>query len=119
MFYRSAFLLVPALLFQSLMCRAQETTGPTANPAAETLPTINLSLKQAVDIALSPEGNARIQIAEELIRQAKARSAQVRAALLPNIDASVSQQSMTRNLAAVRSWSTTRSGTCWTSRLAA
>ena len=100
MFYRSAFLLVPALLFQSLMCRAQETTGPTANPAAETLPTINLSLKQAVDIALSPEGNARIQIAEELIRQAKARSAQVRAALLPNIDASVSQQSMTRNLAA-------------------
>ena len=100
MYYRSAFFLVPALLFQSLMCRAQETTGPTADPAAEILPTINLSLKQAVDIALSPEGNARIQIAEELIRQAKARSAQVRAALLPNIDASVSQQSMTRNLAA-------------------
>jgi outer membrane protein len=100
MYYRSAFFLVYVLLFQSLMCRAQETIGPTADPAAETPPVIHLSLMQAVDIALSPQGNARIQIAEELIRQAKAQSAQVRAALLPNIDASVSQQSMTRNLAA-------------------
>jgi outer membrane protein len=100
MYYRSAFFLIPVLSLQSLVCGAQETIVPTADPAAETVPTINLSLKQAVDIALSPEGNARIQIAEELIRQAKAQSAQVRAALLPNIDASVSQQSMTRNLAA-------------------
>jgi outer membrane protein len=100
MHYRSAFFLVPVLLFQALMSRAQETVSPTENPAAETVPVINLSLKQAVDIALSPKGNTRIQIAEELIRQAKAQSAQVRAALLPNIDASVSQQSMTRNLAA-------------------
>ncbi|HYK90914.1 MAG TPA: TolC family protein [Acidobacteriota bacterium] len=62
--------------------------------------TLQLSLKQAVDIALSPDGNARVRIAEQLIRQAQARSAQARAALLPNLDASVSQQSQTRNLAA-------------------
>jgi outer membrane protein len=61
---------------------------------------VKLSLKQAVEIAGSPEGNARVQLARELVRQAEARSAQVRAALLPNFDASVSEQSQTRNLAA-------------------
>ena len=37
---------------------------------------VKLSLKQAVDIALAPEGSARIQLAEELVRQSRARSAQ-------------------------------------------
>jgi outer membrane protein len=60
---------------------------------------LDLGLKEAVDLALSPEGSVRIRIAEEMIRQAEARSAQSRAALLPNIDASVSTQNLTRNLA--------------------
>jgi outer membrane protein len=64
---------------------------------AQTLP---LSLKQAVEIALQPEGSTRIQVARELIHQAEKRSAQARAALLPNVDSSVSQQSITRNLEA-------------------
>lgn len=63
-------------------------------------PTLELSLKQAVELALAPEGNAKVQLAEELIRQAEARSAQSRAVLLPNVDTSVSQQSRTVNLAA-------------------
>ncbi len=62
--------------------------------------TLQLSLKQAVDIALGPEGNTRIRLAQELIRQAHSRSAQARAALLPNIESSVGQQNMTRNLEA-------------------
>jgi outer membrane protein len=62
--------------------------------------TLELGLKQAVDLALSPEGSLRLQIAEEMIHQAEARSAQSRAALLPNLEASFSQQSVTRNLEA-------------------
>ncbi|MGE5569322.1 MAG: TolC family protein [Rhodospirillales bacterium] len=62
---------------------------------------LRLSLKQAVEIALAPEGNARIQLAEEAMRQSRARSAQARAALLPNVDGQVLYQSQTRNLAAM------------------
>jgi outer membrane protein len=66
-------------------------------PTAEPLP---LSLKQAIDMALAPDGNARMQIATELVKQAKARSAQARGALLPNLEGYVTQQDQTRNLAA-------------------
>ena len=51
-------------------------------------------------MALAPEGNARVQLAEELIRQARARSDESRAALLPNISAAFSDQGVTRNLEA-------------------
>jgi outer membrane protein len=61
---------------------------------------LELSLKSAIDIALAPEGNVRIQLAERSIRQAEARSAEARSALLPSIDASVSEQNLTRNLRA-------------------
>ncbi len=59
-----------------------------------------LSLKRAVDLATAPEGNARVQIAGELILQSQSREAQTRAALLPNFDSSVSWSSNTRNLTA-------------------
>lgn len=67
---------------------------------AEQKPALQLSLKQAVEVALAPEGNTRMQLAQELIRQAETRRAQARAALLPAIESSVSEQSQTRNLAA-------------------
>ncbi|MGH8245717.1 MAG: TolC family protein, partial [Gammaproteobacteria bacterium] len=63
-------------------------------------PSLKLSLKRAVEIALSPEGNAKIALAAESLRQAAARAAQSRAALLPNLEASVTQQNLTRNLEA-------------------
>jgi outer membrane protein TolC len=59
-----------------------------------------LSLRDAVDAALEPGGNTRIQIAREAIRQAEARAAQARAALLPDISASVGQQNRTQSLTA-------------------
>jgi outer membrane protein TolC len=65
--------------------------------AAETL---SLSMKQAVDLALAPDGNSRLQLAHELIRQSSTRAAQSRAALLPNVDASVTTQNFTRNIRA-------------------
>jgi outer membrane protein TolC len=80
------FLLFPALI--ASLCAAE--SGP-----------LQLSLKRAVDLATSPEGSARIQIAGEGIKQAQARSGQARAALLPNVDGYTSWQNVTRNLQAV------------------
>jgi len=70
--------------------------GRTAAEAA----VMRLTLKDAVAVALAPEGSARVQLAEELVRQAQARADETRSALLPNISASVSDQSVTRNLEA-------------------
>ena len=61
---------------------------------------LQLSLKQAVDMALAPDGNTRVKLAEEAIQQAEARSAEARAALLPDIEGAVSEENQTRNLRA-------------------
>jgi len=100
MLLRKALFLVPWILCFTLDGRSAETPAAgLQSPAAEPS-VLQLSLGQAVDIALSPNGNTKIRIAEELMRQAKARSAQARAALLPHIEGSVGQQSVTRNLEA-------------------
>ena len=57
--------------------------------AQDTLP---LSLKRAVEIALAPEGSPRVALAEESIRQSQTGIAQARAAFLPDIEASVTDQ---------------------------
>lgn len=62
---------------------------------------VSLSLKRAVQLAVSPEGSARVKLSEEAREQAESRSAQARAALLPDLSAAFSDQNMTRNLAAV------------------
>jgi outer membrane protein TolC len=62
---------------------------------------MELSLRRAVEFAVSREGNARLQFAEETIVQAESHSAQMRAALLPRVDASVVEQNLTRNLEAM------------------
>src|SRR5262249_47208995 len=61
---------------------------------------LQLSLKQAVDAALEPGGNVQVQLAREAVRQAEAHAEQVRADLLPDISASVGQQSQTVSLTA-------------------
>lgn len=61
---------------------------------------LQLSLKQAVDLALAPDGNTRVKLAVEAMRQAQARRAESRSALLPNLDGAVSEESETRNLKA-------------------
>jgi outer membrane protein TolC len=60
---------------------------------------LQLTLKRAVELALSPEGNAKIQMATEAVRQARARSAEARSALLPNVHGSISQEQAMRSLA--------------------
>jgi outer membrane protein len=102
MCYRIAKYLLLILLLPSAVGLAQGPESPSpASQEENTKPVLRLSLEQAVEIALSPEGNTRLLMAEELIRQAQARSGQTRAALLPNIEASIGQQNQTRNLEAV------------------
>jgi outer membrane protein len=80
-----------AVLLLAAACQAQTQA-----------PVVRLSLKRAVEIALSPEeGNTRVQLAAEMVKQAQARSAQARASLLPDFEASVATQNLTRSLAAM------------------
>ena len=61
---------------------------------------VELSLRKAVEIALAPDGNTRVQLATELIHQSDARRLAARAALLPNLDGTFGLRSQTQNLAA-------------------
>jgi outer membrane protein TolC len=80
---------------------AQSESQPaTDTPSKGTAQVLRLSLKEAIAIALAPEGNVRARMAAESLRQARARAGQSRAALLPRIEASVSEQNLTRNLEA-------------------
>lgn len=62
---------------------------------------LQLTLKRAVELALSPEGNTYIQLSDESLRQAKSRSAEVRSALLPDIETQAAQTTAMRSLAAL------------------
>jgi outer membrane protein len=62
---------------------------------------LQLSLKRAVELATSPEGSTQVQLSAEALKQARARSGQARAALLPDLEASFSDQNQTRNLSAL------------------
>jgi len=83
----------------SLACMALLAVLAAAQNVAEA--PLDLSLKRAVDLATSSEGSARMQLAGESLKQAQARSAEARAALLPDIEASFNDQSRTENLAAL------------------
>jgi len=63
-------------------------------------PVLQLSLKQAVQLALAPEGSTRVKLAEEALKQAESRADQSRAALLPDFEGSLQYQNETSNLAA-------------------
>lgn len=62
--------------------------------------TLSLSLKRAVEIAITPEGSPRIALAEESIKQAEGRRLEARGALLPDLESSVNDRRQTTNLRA-------------------
>ncbi len=79
-------------------------TVPFAGWAGEAAPErgpLRLSLKRAVELALSPEGNTYIQLSGESLRQAKSRTAEARSAFLPDIEAQAGQTTAMRSLAAL------------------
>lgn len=61
---------------------------------------MKLSLEQAVDLALAPNGALRFQMAQELTKQAGAQKKTALSALLPNVDGSYTVRSFTNNLEA-------------------
>ncbi|HXM42293.1 MAG TPA: TolC family protein [Bryobacteraceae bacterium] len=62
---------------------------------------LRLSLKRAVEIATSPEGNTYIQLSGENLKQAKSRSAEARSALLPDIEAQAEETTAMKSIAAL------------------
>ena len=70
-------------------------------PEPTTREPLRLSLKRAIDIATSPEGNTYIQLSDENVKQSKTRSAQARSALLPDVEAQAGQNTAMRSLAAL------------------
>src|SRR6266853_6011333 len=68
-----------------------------AEPAV-TPKTLNLTLKNAVEIGLAVDGNVRVMLANQAIDQAEARTRQARAAFFPTIDGAVSERNQTTNL---------------------
>jgi outer membrane protein len=63
-------------------------------------PVLQLTLKHAVELALTPEGSTRVKLAEEDLKQAESRSGESRAALLPDFEGSLEYQNETTNLKA-------------------
>jgi outer membrane protein len=59
-----------------------------------------LTLKRAVEIALTPEGSPKVTLAAETIKQFEARRLESRGALLPDLESSVGDQYETTNLKA-------------------
>lgn len=59
---------------------------------------MQLSLKRAVDIALTPEGSARVALAEQSVRLSETHVHQARSGFFPTIDGSVNERSQTVNL---------------------
>jgi outer membrane protein TolC len=83
------------LLMVAPLAAADGPADQTATPGP-----LALSLKRAVEVALTPQGNVNIKLAGEALRQAQERSTQARAALLPNVDGAMSYLSRTEDLAA-------------------
>jgi outer membrane protein len=71
----------------------------SAGRAMAQAPTLRLSMRSAVTLATSSEGNPRVQEGAELVAQAESRAAIARAELLPALDGTIASQSQTRNLA--------------------
>jgi outer membrane protein len=92
---------IPLTIFCSTVCAtalAFAPSDPTPNAAAEGV--LPLSLKRAVEISLAPAGSPRIELANESIRQAETRKLQSRAAFLPDLESSLTDQRQTNNLRA-------------------
>ena len=72
-----------------------DQAAPALNAVPNAMP---LSLKRAVEIAISPKGNGNISLAEEQYKQAKARSAEARAGFLPNLSGAASDANVVQSL---------------------
>src|SRR5208283_1896968 len=74
---------------------------PALARAADTEPApVELTLKHAVEVAISAQGNTNIQLSGEALKQAQSRALQARSALLPDLEGAFNDRNQTVNLAA-------------------
>jgi outer membrane protein TolC len=91
----------PILLVVLSGCLAPaQNTGPAQTPAphAPAQNVIQLSLKKAVQIALTPEGSERLALALQTVKQSEQQTLEARSAFLPNLDGTVQERNQTTNL---------------------
>jgi outer membrane protein len=93
------YLLLTLFLAVPFAALAADVAADAAPDAASERGPLRLTLRRAIEIALSPEGNTYIQLSDENVRQAKSRSAEARAAFLPDVEASASESGIMRSLA--------------------
>jgi len=77
---------------------------PFAGLAADAVPDrgpLRLTLKRAVEIALSPEGNTYIQLSDENVKMAKYKSEEAGSVFLPDIEAQAGRSSYMKSLSAL------------------
>jgi len=89
-----------AILLIAVPLAAADAPSNQAEAASAAAGPIPLSMKRAVEVALAPQGNAAVKLADEALRQARERSIQARAALLPGVSGAFAYQSRTADLAA-------------------
>jgi outer membrane protein len=87
---RAAFLILVSVSF----ALAQNSTSQTA--PAQTV--MQLSLKRAVEIALTPEGSPKVALAMESVKQAQEQTREAKSAFLPTVDGTIREVSETVNL---------------------
>lgn len=92
------YALLVLLLIVSSPTAAQEGAS---NSEQNVRPVLSLSLKEAIALALAPEGDVRVRLAEQQLRRMQAQRDEVRAALLPHVEASLQEQNRTVNLEAL------------------
>ena len=74
---------------------------PALAGSADTEPAqVDLTLKHAVEVAISAQGNTNIQLSGEALKQAQSRALQARSALLPDLEGAFNDRNQTVNLAA-------------------
>src|SRR5271156_69711 len=83
------------LSFVSAWCALAQSTVTTSAPPQNVM---QLSMKRAVEIALTPEGSPRVVLAMESVKQAQDKAREAKAAFLPTVDGSIRETSETVNL---------------------
>src|SRR5580658_4113324 len=87
------------ILLPASLAMAQGTVS--TSPAPQNTPPQNvmqLSLKRAVEIALTPEGSPRVALAMESVKQAQEQAREAKSAFLPTVDGALKETSETVNL---------------------
>lgn len=79
-----------------ILSLAPEVSSAQVAGASQTV--LRLDLKQAVQMALAPDQNYQLQMAQESVYSEQLRLEETRATLLPSIDVSVTEQNQVLNL---------------------